>query len=83
MRNAALSCGRVALQAYTASAGTWSSRMAWVPRVTLTVTQSGLWATVARLYVGSISRRNVRLEAEGLKRRCEGRVESGSLSSRR
>jgi uncharacterized membrane protein len=40
-------------------------------RVTLTVEQTGLIATLMSLYLGRISRRNLEVEAHGLKRRCE------------
>lgn len=46
-------------------------------KVTLTVTLSGLVATLLAPIIGGVSRDNVRMEAEGLKRRCE----SGPLPS--
>jgi hypothetical protein len=40
--------------------------------VTLGVRLSGLMATLFAPMIRSVARRNVRMEAEGLKRRCEG-----------
>ena len=40
-------------------------------RVTLTVTISGWPATILAPFLAWVGRRNLRLEAEGLKRRCE------------
>ena len=40
-------------------------------RAILSITWSGLLAPVIRLFFGSLSRRYVEMEAQGLKRRCE------------
>jgi uncharacterized membrane protein len=40
-------------------------------RVTLTVTNSGLAATLLTPFLAWVGRRNLRMEAAGLKRRCE------------
>jgi len=41
-------------------------------KVTLGVRMSGLMATLLGLFLRSMAKRNVKTEAEGLKRRCEG-----------
>ena len=41
-------------------------------RVTLTVTNDGWPATLLTPFLAWVGRRNLRLETEGLKRRCEG-----------
>ena len=41
-------------------------------KVTLTVDLSGIVATLSGPMIGGQSRKNVEMEAEGLKRRCEG-----------
>ncbi|MBI5949675.1 MAG: SRPBCC family protein [Chloroflexi bacterium] len=43
-------------------------------RVTLTVEMSGLMASIFRPMIARVSRRNLAMEAEGLKRRSEGLV---------
>ncbi len=43
-------------------------------KVTLTITQAGVGAALLRPLIASISRRNVEMEADGLKRYCEGRA---------